>query len=65
MSAEQEAKFTIKAYRLKELITFYDVTYKTFRIWLGGVPDLGKCHGKAFTPAQVEKIVNHLGEPWK
>jgi hypothetical protein len=58
-----QSDFVVKAYRHKELRMLYDVSGKTFRIWLQRVPDLGEYKGKAYTPEQVEKIVKHLGKP--
>ena len=62
MPANNES-FIIKGYSLKELCTEYDATYKTFKKWLNLIPDLGDYTGKRFTPAQVEKIVKHIGKP--
>jgi hypothetical protein len=59
-----EGQFSIKAYSIKELIALYGVTYTTFRSWLTKVSDLGDYAGKKYTPAQVQKIVDHLGEPF-
>lgn len=57
------AEFKLKAYSQKELRSHYDVSWQTFRSWLKLVPDLGPYRGKSFTPAQVEKIINHIGKP--
>lgn len=53
----------ITSYSRKELYTAYNVSWKTFKIWLLKISDLGDCEGKRFTPKQVEKIINHLGQP--
>lgn len=58
-----EVQFAIKAYSIKEMHIFYNVTYKTFRAWLSRINDLGEYSGKKYTPAQVKKIVEHLGTP--
>ncbi|MGZ3999156.1 MAG: hypothetical protein ACXVIY_00935 [Mucilaginibacter sp.] len=55
--------FRIQAYRQKELIIIYGVTWKTWVKWLKKIPDLGTYDGKAYTPAQVNKIVTHIGPP--
>ena len=62
MAAEPKP-FVIQAYSNKELRSYYDVSWETFSKWLGKIPDLGEYEGKKFTPAQVKKIVAHLGEP--
>jgi len=58
-----QVEFTIKAYSIKEMYIFYNVTYKTFIAWLKRVDNLGNYTGKKYTPAQVQKIVDHLGYP--
>jgi len=55
--------FKIKAYRKKELAALYDVSTRVFKIWLKNIAELGDYTGRSFTPKQVEKIVEHLGEP--
>jgi len=56
-------EFKIQAYRQKELRAWYRVTWRTWSVWIKKIPDLGGYNGKAYTPAQVEKIVNHIGRP--
>ncbi|MGN7988673.1 hypothetical protein ACTJKC_15095 [Pedobacter sp. 22226] len=58
-----EAQFTIKAYSKKELHALYKVSAKTFRAWIEPIVDLGCYKGQKYTPAQVEKLVFHLGKP--
>jgi hypothetical protein len=58
-----ETAFTIKAYPYKTLRVMYGVSWRTFNKWIKKIPDLGEYDGKAYTPAQVEKIVNHIGRP--
>ena len=53
-----------KALSKSELANQYGITLKTLRGWLQGVPDLGVMPAqKIFTPKQVKKIFEHLGEP--
>lgn len=58
-----EFDFKIKAYPLKELRMLYGVSWKTWTVWISKIPGLGDYNGKSYTPAQVEKIVNHIGKP--
>ncbi len=47
-----------------ELRKMYGVSFPTWQKWLEKVPDLKLISGqRVYTPAQVEKIVNHLGNP--
>ena len=56
--------FIIRAYTQKELASFYGSTPKTFRFMLRkSKVDLGPRLGNVYTPLQVRKIVEHLGEP--
>lgn len=57
------AEFTVKAYTKTQLASKYGVSLTTFKRWLYNVNDLGAYLGKCFTPAQVQKIVEHLGTP--
>lgn len=59
----QAATFTVKAYSKKELMAMYNVGEKTLRKWLAKVVNLGEYDGKKYTPLQVQKIVDHLGNP--
>jgi len=59
----QETTFTVKAYSKKELMAMYNVGEKTLRSWLKKVVDLGSYDGRKYTPAQIQKIVKHLGAP--
>jgi hypothetical protein len=65
MSATNTGTFIIKGYRKKELIAMYETTRDTFNAWLQNVPDIGNYKGKSYTPAQVQKIIDHLGPPRK
>jgi hypothetical protein len=56
-------EFEIKALSKKQLRDLYGVSYTTLRAWLKNINDLGDYSGKTFTPAQVNKIVTHLGNP--
>lgn len=60
---ETPKTFKIQAYSRKELTEEYRVSLKTFNRWISGIKDLGEYVGKSFTPAQVKKIVDHIGEP--
>lgn len=54
-----------KSYSKTELARMYEVHYDTFKKWLQNVPDLELKQGqRILTPKQVEKIFNHLGQPW-
>lgn len=55
--------FSVKAYSKKELKALYNVGEKTLRKWLAKVVNLGSYDGRKYTPAQVQKIVDHLGTP--
>lgn len=50
----------------KELISLYNVSYKTFQKWLlsvpGIIPEEIKCR-KIFTPHETLLIITHLGDP--
>lgn len=59
----ENSEFKIQAYRLKELRMMYRVSWVTWKKWINKITDLGDYNGKAYTPAQVEKIVNHIGKP--
>jgi hypothetical protein len=59
----QQTSFTVKAYTKTQLAGFYGVSLTSFKRWLKNVKDLGEYLGKCFTPAQVQKIVDHLGTP--
>jgi len=53
-----------KVYSKTELARMYNVHYDTFKKWLINVPELDlKPTQRILTPKQVEKIINHLGEP--
>ncbi len=65
----------IKSYSINELYLIYSIdgnlSKSSFSRWLHEIEDLHKALPKAkkkkyrrvFTPAQVEKIFNHLGRP--
>jgi len=60
-----EPKF-IKALTQKELYVAYGITRKTFMVWIKPFePIIGEYVGKCYTPAQVKKIFELLGEPGK
>lgn len=64
MILEMETKtFKIQAYSYKEIVALYNVSWHTFKNWISKIPDLGDYTGKKFTPKQVQKIVDHIGEP--
>ena len=57
-------QFEIKAYSKSQLFAHYGVTAQTFRKWLRPIlTEIGTYTGKMYTPAQVKKIVDHLGPP--
>jgi transposase len=48
----------------KELRMAYGVSKPTWYKWLERIPELNKIRSqKVFTPDQVQKIINHLGNP--
>lgn len=51
------------ACNISMLREMYKVGWKTIKKWLKTVPDLGDRVGGMYTPAQVQKIFNHLGTP--
>ena len=55
--------FKLQAYSMRQLRALYNVGRKTFASWLKNIPDLGAYDGKCYTPAQVDKIIKHLGTP--
>ena len=62
--AAGSGRFALKAYSLKELSGFYEVSTKTLRRWL--VPfkkEIGEKQGNFFTIVQVKCIVTKLGIP--
>lgn len=60
----QGSEFKIQAYNKTQLLAYYHIGAKTLNRWLAKVPDLGAYQGKImFTPAQVKKIVDHIGPP--
>lgn len=59
----EKTTFTVKAYTKTQMASLYGVSLTTFKRWLHNVHDLGAYLGKCFTPAQVQKIVDHLGNP--
>ncbi len=59
----EETTFTVKAYTKTQMASKYRVSLTTFKKWLRNVNDLGEYLGKCYTPAQVQKIVDHLGTP--
>jgi hypothetical protein len=61
--AATASTFIIKSYSKMELVHAYGVSLKTFKAWLSQAPELGEYKGKRYTPAQVLKIVYHLGTP--
>lgn len=63
MSTTANSEFKIQAYRMKEIRMMYGVTWETWKVWIKKIPDLGDYKGKAYTPAQVEIIITHLGKP--
>lgn len=60
---QMASDFKIQAYSKKQLQELYGVSAKTFRSWLQSLTNLGAYRGKAFTPDQVTKIIQHLGTP--
>lgn len=64
MSGSENRIFTVQAYPLKQLRMLYNVSWKTWNRWIEKVPDLGGYDGKSYTPAQVQKIIDHIGKPF-
>ena len=57
--------YPIKPYSKGQLAQMYDVSVYTLRKWLKNVPGLTLTDDQIFTPAEIEKIFNHLGAPSK
>ena len=54
----------MKAKSISQLSIEYGVSPKTFKKWIAIIPELKTIKGRRlFTPAEVEKIFNHLGKP--
>lgn len=54
----------MKAKSISQLALEYGVSGKTFKKWLAKIPEIESIKGRRiFTPAEVEKIFNHLGRP--
>jgi hypothetical protein len=67
-------RFTIRAYGKSELAMLYfpylsgDVALKKFKVWLKVNPRLRPLlttRGQTYTPKQVRKIVEEVGEPFE
>jgi len=55
----------IRAMSKTELANAYQVSIKTFSRWIQPFKEeIGKYLGRAYTPKQVRKIFNLLGEPF-
>jgi uncharacterized membrane protein (DUF2068 family) len=53
-----------RTYTKKELRKAYQVSDKTFNIWLKRIPNfLPQVGAHVFSPLEVEKIFEHLGKP--
>lgn len=64
MTKTMKPEFTIRNYTQKEMASHYRTTTKTFRRWLyRAKPDLGPKIGNSYSPRQVKRIVEALGEP--
>lgn len=62
--AADSGRFPLKAYSLKELSGFYEVSTKTLRRWLEPFKkEIGDKRGNFFTIVQVKCIVTKLGIP--
>lgn len=54
----------IKAYTKAEIAALYQVSVWVLRQWMKKFDSkVGEYKGKCYTPAQVEIIFEHLGEP--
>lgn len=59
-----EAPIKPQTFSKSELARLYRVHPATFRRWIDLIPDLElKPHKKLLTPLQVQKILQHLGQP--
>lgn len=64
MKNDEENRVQLKAYTVKDLAEFYEVSEKIIRQWL--VPfeqEIGKKQGWYYTPKQAEIIFAKLGIP--
>jgi hypothetical protein len=68
MTTEKQAKFVYYARFKYQLANLYDTSPKGLRRWLMAAPELWQNlnydNSKKLNPAQIKKIVDHLGEPW-
>lgn len=62
--ADSSTPLPPRAYNLTQLAAMYQVSTDTMRSWINKI-DLGERFGKIFTPKQVSKIFEHLGDPGK
>jgi len=56
----------VKPYSTKDLAAFYGVHYRTMQRWiLPFVQEIGPKNGRYYTVAQVQKIIDKLGRPYR
>lgn len=62
---EEEKKFVVRAYTLKEMAHFYECSLKTFRKWIRPFhQDVGPRIGHFYNPRQVKTIIEKIGKPF-
>lgn len=59
----EKKPFEIRGYKKWQLAEVYNISRLVLNQWLNTIENLGEYKGRCYTPAQVQKIVNHLGEP--
>lgn len=61
---EPAIHFTFRPYNIKELISMYNVSYKTWRTWVEPhAATIGEKRGRYYTVNQVKSIVTIFGYP--
>ncbi len=66
MMRETDNAVLYRACSKKTIAAAYNISYKTLRTWLKPIKDnIGNYEGRLYKPNQVEKIVQHFGEPEK
>lgn len=59
-----EKKIPVKAYTPKELRDMYGVSWKVFNEWRLLISEkIGPLKGRTYTPAQVQIMIDHWGQP--
>ena len=60
----EKSKFEVKAYTMKELASFYQISVKSFRTWINPFKnEIGKKQGRYYNVNQIRVIIAKLGMP--